>query len=116
MGDPTGIGPEIIVKALTREEPFQACRPVVFGDPGVLLKTIKCLGQGGLNGGCPPDSGRRLLVPENLSLPHKPARCRDPPDRETGSDMRGGHGECDSQGSRVCVGGKDSRDHDMPDQ
>jgi 4-hydroxythreonine-4-phosphate dehydrogenase len=45
MGDPTGIGPEIIVKALMREEPFQACRPVVFGDPGVFLKTIKRFGR-----------------------------------------------------------------------
>ena len=43
LGDPTGIGPEIIVKALMREEPFQACRPIVFGDPGVLLKTIRRL-------------------------------------------------------------------------
>ena len=45
QGDPTGIGPEIVVKALTREEPFQTCRPVVFGDPGVLLKTIRRLGR-----------------------------------------------------------------------
>jgi 4-hydroxythreonine-4-phosphate dehydrogenase len=44
MGDPTGIGPEIIVKALSIEEPFQACRPIVFGDRGVLLKTIEMLG------------------------------------------------------------------------
>ena len=44
MGDPTGVGPEIIVKALAKEEPFQACRPLVFGDQGVLLKAIKDLG------------------------------------------------------------------------
>jgi 4-hydroxythreonine-4-phosphate dehydrogenase len=44
MGDPTGIGPEIIVKALSTEGPFQACRPIVFGDRGVLLKTIEILG------------------------------------------------------------------------
>jgi 4-hydroxythreonine-4-phosphate dehydrogenase len=44
MGDPTGIGPEIIVKALTKGEPFQVCRPVIFGDEGVLLKTVKNLG------------------------------------------------------------------------
>jgi 4-hydroxythreonine-4-phosphate dehydrogenase len=43
MGDPTGIGPEIIVKALSMEEPFQDCRPIVFGDHDVLLKTIKML-------------------------------------------------------------------------
>jgi len=41
MGDPTGIGPEIIVKALSVEEPFQACRPIVFGDEQVLLEAIQ---------------------------------------------------------------------------
>jgi 4-hydroxythreonine-4-phosphate dehydrogenase len=41
MGDPTGIGPEIIVKALSKEEPFQACRPIVFGDREVLLRAIQ---------------------------------------------------------------------------
>jgi 4-hydroxythreonine-4-phosphate dehydrogenase len=44
MGDPTGIGPEIIAKALSMEEPFRACRPIVFGDEGVLLKAIKLQG------------------------------------------------------------------------
>ena len=44
MGDPTGIGPEILVKALSRKEPFQSCRPIVFGDREVLLNTIKMLG------------------------------------------------------------------------
>ena len=41
MGDPTGIGPEIIVKALSTEEPFQACRPVVFGDREALSRAIQ---------------------------------------------------------------------------
>jgi 4-hydroxythreonine-4-phosphate dehydrogenase len=41
MGDPTGIGPEIIVKALSMEEPFQACRPIVFGDREVLSRAIQ---------------------------------------------------------------------------
>jgi 4-hydroxythreonine-4-phosphate dehydrogenase len=40
MGDPTGIGPEIIIKALSKKKPFQSCRPIVFGDEEVLLKTI----------------------------------------------------------------------------
>jgi len=44
MGDPTGIGPEIIVKALSKEDLFQSCRPVVFGDQAVLSKTIHMLG------------------------------------------------------------------------
>jgi 4-hydroxythreonine-4-phosphate dehydrogenase len=41
MGDPTGIGPEIVVKALSMEEPFRDCRPIVFGDHDVLLNTVK---------------------------------------------------------------------------
>ena len=43
MGDPTGIGPEIIVKALSMKEPFQGCRPIVFGDHEVLSKAIQML-------------------------------------------------------------------------
>ena len=41
MGDPTGIGPEIIVKALSMEELFQACRPIVFGDLEVLSRAVR---------------------------------------------------------------------------
>jgi 4-hydroxythreonine-4-phosphate dehydrogenase len=41
MGDPTGIGPEIIVKALSMDEPFQGCRPIVFGDREVLSRAIQ---------------------------------------------------------------------------
>lgn len=41
MGDPTGIGPEIIVKALSQKEIYQGCRPIVFGDERVLLKAIQ---------------------------------------------------------------------------
>src|SRR3972149_5677158 len=43
MGDPTGIGPEIIAKALSMKEPFEACRPIVFGDREVLSKVIDML-------------------------------------------------------------------------
>jgi len=44
MGDPTGIGPEIIVKALSKIAVFRVCRPVVFGDQEVLSKAIHRLG------------------------------------------------------------------------
>ncbi len=44
MGDPTGIGPEIVVKALFMEEPFHSCRPIVFGDTSVISNTIQMLG------------------------------------------------------------------------
>jgi 4-hydroxythreonine-4-phosphate dehydrogenase len=36
MGDPAGVGPEIIVKALRDPVIFEVCRPVVLGDRGAL--------------------------------------------------------------------------------
>ncbi len=36
MGDPAGIGPEILVKALADPEIYRECRPVVLGDARVL--------------------------------------------------------------------------------
>ncbi|NWF94197.1 MAG: 4-hydroxythreonine-4-phosphate dehydrogenase PdxA [Syntrophaceae bacterium] len=44
MGDPTGIGPEIIAKALSTKEVFQCCHPFVFGDREVLSRTVERLG------------------------------------------------------------------------
>jgi 4-hydroxythreonine-4-phosphate dehydrogenase len=43
MGDPVGIGPEIIIKALSSGELFNICRPVVFGDKAILEREIKNL-------------------------------------------------------------------------
>ncbi len=36
MGDPAGIGPEIVLKALRQHEVYQRCRPLVLGDQRVL--------------------------------------------------------------------------------
>ena len=36
MGDPVGIGPEIIVKAFSSQEMYDLCRPVVIGSAGWL--------------------------------------------------------------------------------
>ena len=36
LGDPAGIGPEVVLKALGHGEMFAACRPLVVGDRGVL--------------------------------------------------------------------------------
>jgi 4-hydroxythreonine-4-phosphate dehydrogenase len=41
MGDPAGIGPEIILKALSDSTLYSICRPVVFGDRGVLAFHLK---------------------------------------------------------------------------
>jgi len=40
MGDPAGIGPEIIVKALSDAEVYLAARPMVIGDPAVIRAWI----------------------------------------------------------------------------
>ncbi|HBF42712.1 MAG TPA: 4-hydroxythreonine-4-phosphate dehydrogenase PdxA [Desulfobacteraceae bacterium] len=40
MGDPSGIGPEIIVKALADKRIYDLCRPVVLGDPEVMSSTV----------------------------------------------------------------------------
>ena len=44
MGDPAGIGPEIVVRALSHESTYQKCRPIVTGDANVMRKTVSLLG------------------------------------------------------------------------
>jgi 4-hydroxythreonine-4-phosphate dehydrogenase len=41
MGDPAGVGPEIIVKALSDPAVYDICRPVVLGDRGALALCLK---------------------------------------------------------------------------
>ena len=55
MGDPNGIGPEIIVKALTKLNSCLDWHPVIFGDAWVLEQVINKLG-----------SNLQLRVCENL--------------------------------------------------
>jgi 4-hydroxythreonine-4-phosphate dehydrogenase len=44
MGDPAGIGPEVIVKALSDRGTFALCRPIVLGDRGIMERAVKLLG------------------------------------------------------------------------
>jgi 4-hydroxythreonine-4-phosphate dehydrogenase len=43
MGDPTGVGPEIIVKVLSQGSTFRFCHPVVLGDRNILERAIQLL-------------------------------------------------------------------------
>src|SRR3984957_10311033 len=43
MGDPAGIGPEIIVKALAHNEVYESARPLVIGDVSRLKTAAKIL-------------------------------------------------------------------------
>ncbi|MBI4655027.1 MAG: 4-hydroxythreonine-4-phosphate dehydrogenase PdxA [Nitrospirae bacterium] len=44
MGEPGGIGPEIIVKALSCSEIRQYCNPIVIGDIGTIKEAVKLTG------------------------------------------------------------------------
>ena len=45
MGDPAGIGPEIVVKALSSKEVYDNARPVIIGDRNVIKNAIKFTGS-----------------------------------------------------------------------
>ncbi len=44
MGDPAGIGPEVIAKAVASRSLWKACLPIVIGSFPVMERTIKSLG------------------------------------------------------------------------
>jgi 4-hydroxythreonine-4-phosphate dehydrogenase len=82
IGDPAGIGPEIVLKALQDPEIYVACRPVVYGSPDVVDRELAGLGlrmqilEGGPDlptAASPsvvhlvPTSGREALVPYGLT-------------------------------------------------
>ena len=91
MGDPAGIGPELIIKALSSKGIFNICRPVVFGDQAILKREIKdirtsfeVLSRESINAA--------YFSPETISI--VPVSSLDPyrtiygkPDKETGSAM-----------------------------
>jgi len=45
MGDPSGVGPEVITKALADPEISGMCRPLVIGDPAAMERAIAVTGQ-----------------------------------------------------------------------
>ena len=46
MGDPAGIGPEIVARALAQRELREACNPVVLGDPRLIFRAMELVGAG----------------------------------------------------------------------
>jgi 4-hydroxythreonine-4-phosphate dehydrogenase len=44
MGDPSGIGPEVVLKALTNGALFSRCRPLIIGDRRILERAAIWLG------------------------------------------------------------------------
>ena len=45
MGDPCGIGPEVVVKALADPRVYAACRPVVIGSAYAMQQAVKVAGH-----------------------------------------------------------------------
>jgi 4-hydroxy-L-threonine phosphate dehydrogenase PdxA len=43
MGDPAGIGPEVVAKALAGQEVRRVCRPIVIGSQDVMERTVHAL-------------------------------------------------------------------------
>ena len=43
MGDPAGIGPEVVLKAVAEEEIQRLCTPIIIGDAQLLAHTARTL-------------------------------------------------------------------------
>ncbi|MBI3599065.1 MAG: 4-hydroxythreonine-4-phosphate dehydrogenase PdxA, partial [Nitrospinae bacterium] len=59
MGDPAGIGPEIILKSFAKNEISKYCTPLVVGDESFLKKTSEALN-------IPPLSSNYILNLKNI--------------------------------------------------
>lgn len=44
LGDPAGIGPEIVVKSLNKKEIYELCKPLVVGDKSTIEQAMKFCG------------------------------------------------------------------------
>jgi 4-hydroxythreonine-4-phosphate dehydrogenase len=107
MGDPAGIGPEIIAKALARTEIATLCRPLVIGDAAVLERGIGIVGTRLrleiLTTGVPPEE----LSPGKIYL--RPVGKLAPVDREFGRPSVAG-GEAMfrfiTEAARLCLSGE----------
>ena len=62
MGDPAGIGPEIVVKALQNNEIYDVCNPLVIGDAGIIQKAV---------GICNADSAINLVTSSSQGIYNK---------------------------------------------
>ena len=67
MGDPAGIGPEIVIKAVTLPEIHEVCLPIVIGDQGVVNQALDALGkEAGIK--ILKDLSRDFFDPESINV------------------------------------------------
>src|SRR3546814_14375731 len=91
MGDPAGIGPEVVMKALAQPEVHEICRPLVVGDAARLREAGRIAGVG-----LAVDA---LRTAAEARFPSAGVQCVDLALR---SEERRGGNECVSTGSTRC--------------
>lgn len=65
MGDPAGIGPEVVLKAVAEEEVLEVCQPIIIGDAQVLAHNARTLDLQ-----CGYEIVRRdELIPDQITTP-----------------------------------------------
>jgi len=69
MGDPAGVGPEVVMKSLAHAEVYAECRPLVVGDAARLAEAGRIVGA--------RVSVQRVSWPEQASFRHGTVDCID---------------------------------------
>ena len=90
LGDPAGVGPEIVVRALEEDALRSLCRPVVLGDRLALQRALAVCGSAlelvevtapeeaaTLGPGCLPFLALTALAPEDMTYGHPSERAGD---------------------------------------
>jgi len=65
MGDAAGIGPEIIIKALTHKSVYSMCQPIVIGSPAILQAACQFISPG-----APPLKFNIIKTPMQATATH----------------------------------------------
>ncbi|MBC8246060.1 MAG: hypothetical protein H8E81_00605, partial [Deltaproteobacteria bacterium] len=45
MGDPNGIGPELVIKVMSDKDVYDYCRPFLVADPSAIKETARAIGK-----------------------------------------------------------------------
>ena len=68
MGDPAGVGPEIILKALSHADVYSRCRPLVIGDARILHRAAPWVDEAPLRIDVVREPAAGLYNPDKLTL------------------------------------------------
>ncbi len=74
IGDPSGVGPEIVLKALGNREVLESCVPILYGDRDVLERVRPVVGysQPLVEAACPAEVPKGAVGLVSLGLPKEP--------------------------------------------